>query len=120
MLVLRADGAAGVVEVEDEEEEDEYDVRPAENVLAFLESVRLDRKVEEKKWQDKVAALDSILDAVKKIVKLSGDWRDYVDTVQILKRFVGDSNQAVRALDGVLQWLFVSFMAHCTSCCDSV
>jgi hypothetical protein len=96
-MMVWSDGAAGAVEDDEEEEEDEYDVRPAENILGFLESVRLDRKVEEKKWQDKVAALDSILDAVKKIVKLSGDWRDYVDTVQILKRFVADSNQAVSA-----------------------
>ncbi len=56
----------------------------------------------EKKWTDRAGALDALLDGMKKMVKLTGESRDYADTVQALKLYVADSNQVVRELRSVL------------------
>lgn len=67
--------------------------------LLWLHSIRVSSpypQLGEKKWSDKVAALDAALDLMKKVPKLSGEARDYADAIQSLKLFFGDSNQTVR------------------------
>jgi hypothetical protein len=56
--------------------------------------------MKEVKWSDRTAALEQVLDVLKRHSKVSGDGRDYIDIVSVLKLSLADSNQAVRGLFG--------------------
>lgn len=48
------------------------------------------------KWSERAAALDEVLEAMRKVPRLAGESRDYTNAIQALKLYYADSNQVVR------------------------